>query len=160
MVACHITVGWARVVVRTLWSECHCASHFSVGPNFAFKRLDLENFILEEHFVLFNCFSDGSVLASKCCNGSLLFAFFLSSQLCVVVGVIRIHAAIVIIFVSIFYGSFNLLPLLLLLLTELEIKSLLSCLLLYLIDKGSPREFYWDSRLVHNLEVLVGEECD
>jgi hypothetical protein len=39
-------------MVRSLGSESDTASHFGVWPYLTFKGFDLEDFVLEEHFVL------------------------------------------------------------------------------------------------------------
>ena len=71
LVARHIGEGSARVVIGALGSERHTAGHLRVGPDLAFKRLNLEDFVLEEHLVLLDGFPDAHVLAAKGGDGTL-----------------------------------------------------------------------------------------
>ena len=52
LVAGDIGEGRAGVVVGTLRTERDTAGHLRVRPNLALERLDLEDLVLEEHFVL------------------------------------------------------------------------------------------------------------
>ena len=88
LVASDVGKGCAAVVVGALGAEGHTASHLRVRPDFSFKRFDLENFILEEHFVLLNGLSDAHILAIESGHGPLLASFELRLGLCGVVGVI------------------------------------------------------------------------
>lgn len=75
-------------MVGALGTESHTAGHLCVGPNFALKRLNLENFVLEKHLVLFDCLSDAHVFAIKRGNGSLLAPLHLLLGLSLIIRVI------------------------------------------------------------------------
>jgi len=49
-----VAKGSARVVVWTLWLESHAAGDFGVWPNLSLKGLDGEDFVLEEHWIVFD----------------------------------------------------------------------------------------------------------
>lgn len=85
-----ISEGCARVMVWTLWTEGHAASHLCVGPDFSFERLNLEYLILEEHLVLLHSLSDAHVLAVKSGHSPLLSSLELSLRLSGVIGVITV----------------------------------------------------------------------
>jgi len=80
-----------------LGSEGNTACHLCVGPDFALQRLDLEDFVLEEHRILCNCLSDRLVLAAKGSKGLRLAALLFRCQLILVVTVVRIKTAVVVI---------------------------------------------------------------
>ena len=50
-------------MVRTLRFKRYTTGNLSVGPDLALERLNGEDFILEEHEVLLNSFSDALVLS-------------------------------------------------------------------------------------------------
>jgi len=75
----------AGILVWPLGTEGHTTCHFGVRPNFSFQRFNLENFILEQHFVIIYSLLDGLVLAGQSVQSLLLPADDLALEL---VGVI------------------------------------------------------------------------
>jgi len=80
-----VAEGGAGVLVGTLGTEGHAASHFGVGPNLALERLNLEDFVLEQHLVFSYSFLDGLVLAGQGTDGFLLASLVLGLELLVTV---------------------------------------------------------------------------
>jgi len=75
----------AGILVWPLGTEGHTTCHFGVRPNFAFQRFNLENFVLEQHFVVINSLLDGLVLAGQSVQSLLLPAGDFALELIVVV---------------------------------------------------------------------------
>lgn len=63
-------------MVWTLRFESNAASDFSVWPDLSLKWLDGEDFILEEHWVIFDGLSDSLILSGKG-GDSLFFSSFI-----------------------------------------------------------------------------------
>jgi len=80
-----VAEGSAGILIWPLGTEGHTTCHFGVWPNFAFKRFNLENFVLEQHFVVINRLLDGLVLAGQSVQGLLLPAGDFALELIVVV---------------------------------------------------------------------------
>ena len=160
LVAGHVGKGCARVMVGALWAEGHAAGHLSVGPNFSFEWLNLEDLVLEEHFIFFNCLSNGGVFPGQGRDCSLLFALLLGVELALVVGVVGVETLVLTLVFSLLDGLLNFFFFLLLLLAQLQVESGLLCLFLGLSGKCPPRKLDWDSTFVDDLVVLVRVERD
>ena len=106
-------------MIGSLWSEGHTAGHLSVGPDFTLKRLNLEDFVLEEHLVLLDGLPDAHVLAAESGHGALLSPLKLGLRLCSVVRVITVKVTLVLVVLASLNGLLNLVALFLLLLREL-----------------------------------------
>ena len=106
-------------MIGSLWTEGHTAGHLGVGPDFALKRLNLEDFVLEEHLVLLDGLPDAHVLAAKSGHGALLSPLKLGLRLCSVVRVITVKVTFVLVVLASLNGLLNLVALFLLLLREL-----------------------------------------
>jgi hypothetical protein len=90
-----VAEGGTTVMIRTLRSESNTAGYLSVRPDLSLKGLDGEDFILEEHWVIVNCFPDALVLSLKRSNGFFLVPFFFELNLILIVRVVTIKRLIV-----------------------------------------------------------------
>jgi len=155
LVAGHISEGCARIVVWTLRTEGHTARHLGVGPDFAFKRLNLENLVLKQHFVLLNCLPDAHILAVESGYSTLLASVLLSLGLGGVIGVVTVKVAVIVVIFASVNRLLNFFTLLLFFLAELEIEALLFLRFFDLSGECAPREFDGNRTFVHDLVVLV-----
>jgi len=80
-----VAEGSAGILIWPLGTEGHTTCHFGVGPDFAFQRFNLENFVLEQHFIVINSLLYGLVLAGQSVKSLLLSTVELVLELVVVV---------------------------------------------------------------------------
>jgi hypothetical protein len=160
LIASHVGESRARVVVGALWAERHAAGHFRVWPDLALEGLNLEDFVLEQHFVLLNSFPDAHVFAVESGDGALLAPLEFRLSLGGIVGIVTVEVAVVFVVLACLDGLLNLVAFFLLFLGELEVKPLLLGLLFHLSGEGPPRELDGHGAFVDDLEVLMGEEGD
>lgn len=112
-------------MVGTLWAESHTTGHLGVWPDFTFKRLNLENLVLEEHLVLLDSLSDAHVLAVEGSDSSLLASIKLGLGLSGVIGVVTVEVAVLVVVLASVDRLLDFFSLLLLFLAELQVEPLL-----------------------------------
>ena len=125
-------------MIGALRAESDTARHLSVGPDLALKRLNLENLVLEQHFVLLNSLSDAHILAVEGRNGALLAPLELGLGLGGVVGIVTVQVAVIFVVLAGLDSLLDFIALFLLLLGKLEVKPLLFGLLFELGGEGPP----------------------
>ena len=160
LVAGHVCKGRARVMVGTLRAEGYATGHLSVGPNFSFQWLNLEDLVLEEHFIFLYSLSDRGIFPGQSRDCSLFFALLLGVELALVVRVVGIEALVLALVFALLYSLLNFFFFLLLLLAELQIEPGFLGLFLDLSGEGPPRKLDWDRTFVDNLVVLMRIEGD
>lgn len=77
-------------MIRTLRPEGDTAGDLGVGPDLTLKRLNCEDLILEQHWVVINSFPDALILPLERGDGLLLVSLSFELHFILIVGVITV----------------------------------------------------------------------